>query len=270
MLKAHLDAVESTLIATSQIPANAGHMLHRGTPRESFIKQFLEGHISTRVSIGTGEIIDASSTPRQPRNQFDIVVYRNDYPRIDLGGGINAFLAESVIATIEVKSLLTAADLSTAIKNANNVKTLQQNIITTFTSGYIPPGILSYVVSYGGPANISTVYGWLKQAEQTHGLNLNNLPPTGDDRIKAISESIEGIFCLQIGSIIFDNSPLSMLNDQLRQSLPRGKFSVFDQADGNVFWLFMLLTQAVSGVSAQWANLIPYVNRVHMQSQFLP
>ena len=270
MLKAHLDAVESTLIATSQIPANAGHMLHRGTPRENFIKQFLEQHISTRVSIGTGEIIDASSTPRQPRNQFDIVVYRNDYPRIDLGGGINAFLAESVIATIEVKSLLTAADLSTAIRSANTAKTLQRNIIQSFSSGYIPPGILSYVVSYGGPANISTVYSWLKQAETTHGLNLNNLPPTGGDRRKAISESIEGIFCLQLGSIIFDNSPVSFLNDQLRQSNPSGKFSVFDQTDGNVFWFFMLLTQAVSGVSAQWANLIPYVNRVQMESQFLP
>lgn len=95
MLKAPLDAVEDRLLATSRIPANAGHALHRGTPRESFIREFLEGHISTRVSIGTGEIIDAASTPRQPRNQFDIVIYRNDYPRLDLGGGINAFLAES-------------------------------------------------------------------------------------------------------------------------------------------------------------------------------
>jgi hypothetical protein len=87
MLKAHLDAVEKQILATSQIPANAGHTLHRGTPRETFIRQFLDNHLSKRVSVGTGEIIDAASLPRQPRNQFDIVVYKNEFPRIDLGGG---------------------------------------------------------------------------------------------------------------------------------------------------------------------------------------
>src|SRR4051812_42057752 len=107
MLRAHLDAVEQHLLHISRIPANAGHTLHRGTPREAFIKEFLAAHLSARLAVGTGEIIDAQSLPRQPRNQFDIVIYNSDYPKIDLGGGINAFLSESVIATIEVKSLLT-------------------------------------------------------------------------------------------------------------------------------------------------------------------
>src|SRR5277367_2846337 len=102
MLKAHLDAVERHLLAISKVPANAGHTLHRGTPREAFIKEFLISHLSARASVGTGEIIDATSLPRQQRNQFDIVIYKADYPKIDLGGGISAFLAESVIATIEV------------------------------------------------------------------------------------------------------------------------------------------------------------------------
>src|SRR5262245_6929336 len=39
MLKAHLDAVEQHLLHISQIPANAGHALHRGTPREAFISR---------------------------------------------------------------------------------------------------------------------------------------------------------------------------------------------------------------------------------------
>jgi hypothetical protein len=100
MLKAHVDAVEGVLLATSQIPANTGHALHKGTPRESFIRQFLEGHLSERVGIGTGEVIDAASSPDPPptaqRPQFDIVVYKRDYPKLDVGGGIYAFLAESV------------------------------------------------------------------------------------------------------------------------------------------------------------------------------
>lgn len=268
MLNAHLAAVERTLLATSQIPANAGHMLHRGTPREAFIKQFLEGHISNRVSIGTGEIIDSNSQPRDPRNQFDIVIYRNDYPRIDLGGGINAFLAESVIATIEVKSLLNEAELDVAITNASRAKKLQRNLIRSFSAGYHPPGILSFVVSYAGPANISTAYGWLKRSEQTQNLNSNRLPPTGAERASVLSESLEGIFCLGLGSIIFDNSPLGLFDDETRASNPDNKFTVLSQETGNILWLFLLITQAVSGTSAEWANLIPYLARVRMNATF--
>ena len=270
MLKAHLDAIEDRLIATSRIPANAGHPLHRGTPRESFIKEFLQGHISTRVSIGTGEIIDARSIPRQPRNQFDIVVYRNDYPRLDFGGGINAFLAESVIATIEIKSLLTEIELEKAILSAHNVKALQRNVSVTMTSGYVPPGILSYVVSYDRPAQIATVYQWLKKIEAKNDLNTKNLPSTLDLRTMILSEFVEGIFCLGMGSIIFDNAPISVITDQVRQQTPDGKYTLFDAPHGNIMRLFLFLTQAVSGVSLQVPNLVPYVSSVRSQGQFLP
>src|SRR3990172_1939426 len=114
MLKSHMDAVETSLIHISQIPANAGHTLHRGTPREAFIKEFLEGHLSANVAIGTGEIIDAASQPNAPRNQFDIVIYKKNYPKLDFGGGISGFLIESVIATVEVKSTLAQRDMEQA------------------------------------------------------------------------------------------------------------------------------------------------------------
>ncbi|MBB6246225.1 DUF6602 domain-containing protein [Rhodanobacter sp. A1T4] len=68
-----MDAKENALIAISRIPANSGHSLHKGTPREAFIREFLQSHLPENVAIGTGEIIDASSQPRAQRNQFDIV-----------------------------------------------------------------------------------------------------------------------------------------------------------------------------------------------------
>jgi hypothetical protein len=143
MLKSHLNAVESHLLQISQIPANSGHSLHKGTPREAFIKEFLISHLSERVAIGTGEIIDATSTPGQRRNQIDIVIYKRDYPKIDFGGGINGFLAESVVATIEVKSVLTKDEFEKAIKTGRVIKALQRNTITSFTTGYQPPSILT-------------------------------------------------------------------------------------------------------------------------------
>jgi hypothetical protein len=270
LLKAHLDAVERQLLAISQIPANAGHMLHRGTPREAFIREFLTGHLSAKLSVGTGEIIDANSQPRQPRNQFDIVIYKSEYPKIDLGGGISAFLSESVVATIEVKSLLTAAELDVAVKNAATAKKLQRNLIQSFQAGWVPPGIISLVVAYAGPAQIATVHGWLLNSEKNQGLNQTQLPPNGDMRTGISSESVESIICLGLGSINFDNAPMSLLNDQIRANQPDSKRQVIQSADGNLLWLFLLLTQAASNTTAQWPDLATYLQRVRFQSNFLP
>ena len=268
MLKAHLDAVEQQLLATSKIPANAGHTLHRGTPREAFLKEFLISHLSSRLAVGSGEIIDARSEPREQRNQFDIVVYKADYPKIDLGGGISAFLAESVVATIEVKSLLTEADLDTAVRSAARAKSLERHLVTSFTAGYVPPGILSYVVAYDGPANIGTVYNWLKRSEAVEGLNQENLPATLERRLRQVSESLEGVFLLGVGSIVFDNSPISVRTDAQRSETPEAKYQIFSSADGNLLWLFLLLTQAGANITGQWGDLGAYVQRVIFHSEF--
>ena len=81
MLKSHMDAREAALVAISKVPSNAGHSLHKGTPREAFIKEFLANHLPSNVDIGTGEIIDANSQANQSRNQFDIVIYKRNYPK---------------------------------------------------------------------------------------------------------------------------------------------------------------------------------------------
>lgn len=268
MLKAHLDAVEGQLLAISKIPANAGHLLHRGTPREAFIREFLTNHLSAKLAVGTGEIIDANSLPRQPRNQFDIVIYKSEYPKIDLGGGVSAFLAESVVATIEVKSLLTAAELATAIASAAKAKRLQRNLITSFQAGWVPPGIISIVVAYDGPAQIGTVHGWLLAAEQAQGLNQALLPPDGAGRLGVNSESVDAIICLGTGTIAFDNAPVSLIDDQMRGAHPQIRRQIIQSPDGNLLWLFLLLTQAASNATAQWPDLTTYLQRVQFQATF--
>jgi hypothetical protein len=270
MLKTHFDAVERAILVTSEIPANAGHPLNRGTPRATFIRKFLGQHISNRVSIGCGEIIDAFSVPGDKRNQIDIVIFRNDYPRIHLSDDIQAFLAESVVATIEVKSVLQEADLETAILSARNSKSLHRHMRTSFTAGYVPPGILSYVVSYAGPTSIETVYGWLKGIEDRHGLNAANLPARGLERLQLVSQSIDGIFCLGLGTVMFDNSPMNFVNDYQRVERPENKYSVLSQSDGNLLLLFLVITQAVSGTSAQMPQLAQYLTGQRFQGDFRP
>jgi hypothetical protein len=269
MLKAHLNAVEAHLLQISQIPANSGHNLHKGTPREAFIKEFLINHLSERVAIGTGEIIDANSTPNQQRNQIDIVIYKRDYPKIDFGGGINGFLAESVVATIEVKSVLTKRDLEVAITTAQSIKQLQRNIITSFTAGYQPPSILNYVVAYDGSTNMQTVLGWIQEIHLSRNIDYSQMGATLVERINVASPSLDGIFVLGKGFIQFDNTPLGFLTDEARISNPRIRWSGANTTDNNLLLLFIALTQAVSGVSGSWLNPIPYLSTLNLSGQSL-
>ncbi|MBZ5524829.1 MAG: hypothetical protein LAP21_21540 [Acidobacteriia bacterium] len=274
MLKAHLDSVEGKLLAESQIAANAGHSLHKGDPRESFIREFLEGHLSERVAIGRGEVIDASSTPNPPptaqRPNFDIVLYKRDYPKLTIGGGISAFLAESVVATIEVKSTLDSAGIEQAIRSARYAKALTRNAVTSISAGFHPPSVLNYVVSYAGPAQMTTVHGWLAPAHAKLGVVCPTLPPTGEARIAIPSPSVDGIFVLGKGFVVFDNFPMGFITDTLRQQAPSACWNIADTSRGSLLLLFMFLTAAVSGFAGSWLNPLPYVSNFNVPSAFLP
>jgi hypothetical protein len=259
MLKSHIDAHEAQLLATSRIPANTGHSLHKGTPRESFIRQFLSNHLSENIAIGTGEIIDADSKPREPRNQIDIVLYQKNYPKLDFGGGVNGYLAESVIATIEVKSLLDAAGLEQSIETAKNVKALKRNTVTSFRAGYHPPSILSFVVAYDGPASMRTVAGWLPQIHSSLGIAMPEMEPTSAARVAIASPSIDAVILLGKGFIQFDNCPIGFTTDELRHTHPDLRWGIADSADGNLLLLFLMLSMAGSGMSASWFQPIDYV-----------
>jgi len=254
-----MDAVEAQLLATSRIPANAGHSLHKGTPREAFIKEFLQDHLSERVAIGSGEIIDANSQPNQSRNQMDIVVFKRDFPKLNFGGGIQGFLAESAVATIEVKSTLDEKGLRTAVEAAHKIKALQRGTISGLTYGYVPPHIVSYVVAYDGPAMMQTVHGWLKPIHTHLGINYPSMGPTIQQRMPVPSPSLEGIFVLGKGFVLFDNSPLTFIPDQIRQVRPSARWVVGNMASGSLLLLFLLLTYDVKGVLAEGTDFTHYV-----------
>src|SRR5688572_10764507 len=199
MLKSHMDAKENALVAISKIPANSGHSLHKGTPREVFIREFLQSHLPENVAIGTGEIIDASSQPGAQRNQFDIVIYKKKYPKLDCGGGVSGFLIESLIATVEVKSTLTQSDLEQAVKAARNAKALVPNVTTSFHTGYVPPKVLNYVVAYDGPAQMQTVYNWIPQIHAALGIVIPDLSLDESQRVSTPSPSVDGVIVLKRG-----------------------------------------------------------------------
>jgi hypothetical protein len=258
-----MKAVEEHLLAISKVPANSGHVLHKGTPREAFIREFLEKHLNSTVAIGTGEIIDSRSKPNEQRNQFDIVIYKRNYPKLDFGGGVSGFLAESVVATIEVKSTLDKAGIEQAVRAAGAAKSLQKNEVKSFATGYIPPSILSYVVAYNGPAKMETAHVWLKEAYKSQGLAEPKLP--ANDRAAIAGPALEGVFVLGKGFLNFDNAPYGFIPAQVRKEHPEVCWAIAQSDRGSLLSLFLLLTVATSNVEGAWLNPLPYLGsfRVH-------
>jgi hypothetical protein len=265
MLTAHMNAVEDHLLAISRIPANAGHSLHKGTPREAFIREFLENHLNSTVAIGTGEIIDSRSKPNVQRNQFDIVIYKRNYPRLDFGGGINGFLAESVVATIEVKSTLDKAGIEQSVRAARAAKELQKNEVKSFSTGYIPPSVLSFVVAYDGPVNMQTVHGWLKDTYKAMGILEPNMPPE-QDRSTIAGPALEGVFVLGKGFLNFDNSPYGFVQPDIRRERPEIRWAIAPAERGSLLSLFLLLTVATSNVEGSWLNPLPYLETFQVRN----
>ncbi len=168
MLKSHLNAIESILLSQSQSASSAGHPNLRGGPREWFIRDFLDAHLPGTLEVGQGEVIDSASPPRPSqgryRPQVDIVLYKRDLPKISLAKNHSAFLAEGVVATIEVKSKLTMVGVRRACEVSLENKSLNRNIpVIAMGGGWRPESIISYVVAFDGPKRIRTVVDWLPQ-----------------------------------------------------------------------------------------------------------
>ncbi|WP_363319528.1 DUF6602 domain-containing protein [Comamonas thiooxydans] len=264
MLYSHMKANEELLLANSKIPAISGHSLHKGTPREAFVRDFLESHLSSSLAIGTGEIIDHCSQPGDQRNQFDIVLYKRNYPKLDFGGGVNAFLAESVIATIEVKSTLDKAGIQQAVKAAHTAKQLRKSQDRAFLVGYVPPSILSFVVAYDGPAQMTTAYKWLRDTYMEQGLKEPQMPLEGRERIP--STALDGVFVLGKGFMNFDNSPHGFIAPEMRRERPETRWCIAQAERGSLMSLFLALTTASSCLDGAVLNPLPYLQNFRVES----
>jgi len=260
MLVSHMDAYEDLLVALAKIQNNTGHALHKGTPRELFVREFLAKHLPETVSIGSGEIIDANSKPGEKRNQHDIIIYKNNYPKLDFGGGINGFLIESVIATIEVKSNLDKNGLYQAFKAAVATKKLQKNENHVFHTGHIPPAVLNFVIAYDGPSNIDTTRGWLKECYSECNISIESVKEI-NQRLTLSSKAIDGVFIMKKGTLYFNNQPVGIVIDEIKTN-PNINFLYQNKDSGNLLLLFVFLQQALANMQGSWINMEHYITQL--------
>lgn len=255
MLETHLNAIEKVLIAQGNIASNAGHPYLIGNPREWFIKNFLADHLPEIVKFGQGEIINPRTAPKESRHQSDIVLYRKDFPVIPYSPGNSAFLRESVVATIEVKSTINLTEFRKACKasiNHKNRRYIQEfnpkrpldpiGVILDLNS----PPITTYVVAYDGPAKMSTVASWYQ--------NLCSEFDTTPDKL------IDVVVILGKGTLWRLESFL-LFREQLKKLNPDAKWGYLEQTDKNILILFLhILFQIcpIGNTLVNYAKNVPF------------
>ncbi|EBB7292824.1 TPA: DUF6602 domain-containing protein [Salmonella enterica subsp. enterica] len=259
MLRAHFNNMEKILAAQGASVSIAGHSLHKGTPREEFISKFLKDHLPSNISIGTGEIIDHNSKPGDQRNQYDIVLYRNEYPKISFSESISAFLVESVICTIEIKSTLTYEELKKSIQSSHNAKTLNPSYEEIFSVSTFSRGLKSFLVAYNGPQQMQTVQGWIDKAHKELGISVPALP-NNNTRFNIASPSLDAMIILEKGFVHYDNFIAGINTNDFRFGESTINWLCANSPDGNLLYLFHMLHHLIKSVQGRFLNPAPYIS----------
>lgn len=92
-----------------------------GAVREGVVRDILAKFLPSAIEIGTGQVVDVTG---KLSDQVDIIIAKDNTPVFRFEGGMSAFLYETVLATVEVKSMMYRDKLKEALENSKSVKNL--------------------------------------------------------------------------------------------------------------------------------------------------
>ncbi len=101
------------------------HELEGDAARSAFIRSVLDRFLPEIYGVGGGQIMDSSG---KLSGKMDIIIYRRDFPRLDLPGSRDIYLYESVIATVEVAAKLVKKTFFDALNRCASLAVLNPDI----------------------------------------------------------------------------------------------------------------------------------------------
>lgn len=149
VIQKHSTSLVRNLIEMVDSLSTLQHQLTKGELRELFVSNILDGFLTTQFGIGSGIITNQRG---EQSNQTDILIYDNRIlPPFIRKQNLGVYPAESVIATIEVKSWLDKKEL---LKAEESARRLHQEVYNPTSSIY---GDYDYLKP------LSTVIGFYKK-----------------------------------------------------------------------------------------------------------
>jgi hypothetical protein len=163
--------IASSLAAQAEVAGGSGHASTTGNIREVIVRKFLKPHLPRSFDIRSGVIVDGKQN--QSRQQ-DCVIVDTRLPLVDIGSDTDAVLiAESVVATIEIKSYLGTAEIEDTLKSIAITRSLLRSGEQEYHKGgaliKVPKAlpILTYVFAYDG-LELATVAEKVGDFAHTH------------------------------------------------------------------------------------------------------
>ena len=165
-IKEYSTAIIEGLVNEVSASSCLKHRLTKGELRELLVKKVLKRFLTTQFSIGTGVIVNQRE---DQSDQTDIIIYDNRIlPPLMGEAELGVYPAESVLGTIEVKSLLDKKAILTSEKSARK---LYEDIYNRSSSIYpeefehVKP--ISAIIGFYGPGakelqNQATGRSWLE------------------------------------------------------------------------------------------------------------
>lgn len=101
------------------------HELEGDAARTAFIRSVLDRFLPEIYGVGSGQIMDSKGSLS---GKMDIIIYRRDFPRLDLPGSRDIYLYESVIATVEVAAKLVKKSFFDALDQCASLAELKPDI----------------------------------------------------------------------------------------------------------------------------------------------
>lgn len=164
-IRDHFRKIADLLKAKAAVAGGTGHSSTTGSLREQIIQDFLRPHLPRTFDILAGVVIDSTGA-RSP--QQDCLIVDSRFPLIDVGSEKEALvIAESVIASLEVKSHLDKAQLLDSLGKAAQIKALKRKGSQEYRKGPAliispdPLPILAYIVAYGS-TDLNTLLGHIQ------------------------------------------------------------------------------------------------------------
>lgn len=168
------------------------HNGDRGTAAENLLGDFLKRYLPPENRMGSGEIVD---TRGNTSTQLDIIITNPYHPYLNNLDGPEMFIIEGVGAVGEVKMALTTADIDVAIQSCMRYKRLKP-VIQKGAMAFSNPSDTKrfierrpyFIFAFESRTPIESIKNKLEEYYQ-----VNRTP---------IFEQIDGVFCLDRGSII--------------------------------------------------------------------
>lgn len=210
------------LAAQYEMSKVLGHSPTAGTVRENLIHDFLTSHLPEMTSAVSGVIVDSDGNRSK---QQDIVLMLKSMPRLRFNSGHDLIFQEGVVATIEIKTQVTASILAEIARNICSVRKLKPTSLGGTQMGNIDwpwCRILHCAVSYGG-SELKTI------AHAISILDDDSKPDIYLDLSKGILLRNEGLLFEKIGEseyVVFNDPGEGLARLLLSLSLVTSSYSV--------------------------------------------